>query len=509
MDDETTPAVDRRAVLGLGAIAMTASAGGADAAPPGEIMQMDARALVQAIRARKVSCVELMTACLDRIEAVNPHANAIVGLQPRQALLKEAAARDAELAGGEAVGPLHGLPHAVKDLAPVKGLPFTHGGAPIYRDTIAATDNLPVERMRKAGVVFIGKTNAPEFGLGSHTTNPVWGPTRNAYDPTKSAGGSSGGAAVALAHRMLPVADGSDYGGSLRNPAGWNNVCGFRTSYGRVPVDANDVWLPSMGVTGPMARNVADLALLLSVQAGWDARVPLSMDGDGAVFRGPLAAPPKGLRVGWLGDFGGQVPHDPGVLDVCGQALKRMQTMGARVDTVSPNFPVERAWQAFIQLRAWQQSQQTLPLFRDPKTRAQLNPQAIFECETAAGLSGQQIAEASVVRSQWSHAVQRLFATHDVLIAPTAQLFPFEVGLRWPTEVGGMSMRTYHEWMKGVCLVTLAGCPSLAMPAGFSAAGLPMGIQIIAPVHQEVTALRVGAAYEAIEPLWKQAPRSA
>jgi len=268
------PGLDRRDLVGLGAkalatTALSAAARAAEAAPviAGEINAMSARALVQAIRSRKLSCVEVMTACLAQIDRLNPAANAIVALEDHEALLRQARERDADLAAGRPIGPLHGLPHAVKDLQPVKGIRFTRG-SPMFKDFVAPADNLQTARLRAAGVVFIGKTNTPEFGMGSHTVNPVYGATHNSYDPSRSAGGSSGGAAVALSLRMTPLADGSDYGGSLRNPAGWNNVCGFRTSFGCVPVDGPDAWNPSMGVTGPMARDVADLALLLSVQAG-------------------------------------------------------------------------------------------------------------------------------------------------------------------------------------------------------------------------------------------------
>ena len=254
---------------------------------------MDAVALAGAIRSRQVSCAEVMTAYLDHIEKLNPKVNAIVALQDRAGLLAQARERDAQLARGDAVGPLHGFPQAVKDLTPVKGMPMTQG-SPILKDFMPPADSVMVERLRRAGAIIIGKTNTPEFGLGSHTYNPVYGVTRNPYDLSRSAGGSSGGAAVALALRMLPVADGTDYGGSLRNPAGWNNVFGFRTSFGRVPADGRDAWLPSMGVGGPMARNVADLALLLSVQAGYDARAPLSLEGDGAMLPRPAGGGPQG-----------------------------------------------------------------------------------------------------------------------------------------------------------------------------------------------------------------------
>jgi amidase len=269
--DSKEPKLDRRSVLGLAGAAITASAasiaGSASAATQrSDIVMLDAVALSSAIHTRQLSCVEAMTAYLDHIERLNPKENAIVALEDRGKLISQATERDAQLAQEESMGPLHGFPHAVKDLQPVKGIRSTQG-SPILKDFIPSADSLMVERLRKAGAIIIGKTNAPEFGLGSHTYNPVYGITRNAYDQTRSAGGSSGGAAVSLALRMLPVADGSDYGGSLRNPAGWNNVVGFRTSIGRVPNDARDVWLPSIGVTGPMARNISDLSLLLSVQA--------------------------------------------------------------------------------------------------------------------------------------------------------------------------------------------------------------------------------------------------
>src|ERR1700693_3023148 len=247
---------------------------------------------------RQISCVEVMTAYLDHIDKLNPKVNAIVALQDRAALLAQSRERDAQLARGELMGPLHGFPHAVKGLAPVKGIPMTMG-SPILKDFVPNADSVMVERLRAAGAIFIGKTNTPEFGLGSQTYNPVYGATRNAYDQSRTSGGSSGGAAVSLALRMLPVADGRDYGGSLRNPAGWNNVFGFRTSYGRVPADGRDAWLPSMGVVGPMARNVSDLAMLLAVEAGYDARVPLSIVEEGAVFQSRLEKDFKGKRIAW------------------------------------------------------------------------------------------------------------------------------------------------------------------------------------------------------------------
>ncbi len=395
---------------------------------PSDIVMMDAVALAGAIRSRQVSCVEVMTAYLDQIEKLNPTVNAIVALRDRAALLAEARTRDARACAGRTIGPLHGLPQAVKDLAPVKGMPMTQG-SPILKDFMPPADSVMVERMRKAGAIIIGKTNTPEFGLGSHTYNPVYGATRNPYDLTRSAGGSSGGAAVALALRMLPVADGTDYGGSLRNPAGWNNVFGFRTSFGRVPADGRDAWLPSMGVGGPMARNVPDLALLLSVQAGHDARAPLSLEGDGARYRAPLEADLKGKRIAWVGDFGGYLPYEAGVLDVCKAALKTFETIGCIVEEAQPDYPVDAVWQAFVKLRAWQTGGTLLPFYRDPAKRALMKPEAVWEVESGLKLSAYDITAASAVRSEWYQAVRRFFERYDYFVVPTAQLFPFPIDL--------------------------------------------------------------------------------
>jgi amidase len=446
--------------------------------------------------ARKLSCAEVMTAYLDHIAALNPKVNAIVALQDRQALLAQAQERDAQVARGEIMGPLHGFPHAVKDLQPVKGIRST-SGSPILKDFIPTQDSLPVERMRAAGAIFIGKTNVPEFGLGSHTVNPVYGATHNAYDQSKSAGGSSGGAAVALALRMLPVADGTDYGGSLRNPAGWNNVFGFRTSYGVVPQAGEDVWLPSLSVAGPMARSVSDLAMLLSVQAGYDPRAPLSVPGDGRRFLGPLDGDVKGKRIAWLGDLNGFAPYEAGVLDLCRTALKTFESLGCTVEQAMPDMAPEPVWQAFIRIRQWQSGGGFKSYYADPAKRALLKPEAIYEVEQGMKLSAFDVTAASAVRTAWSNAVQRLFVHYDYLIMPTAQVFPFDIGETWPHQIAGRAMQTYHEWMKAICLITMSGCPALAVPAGFNPQGLPMGFQIIAPVHHEMDCLKLGAAYEA------------
>ncbi|MBV8593937.1 MAG: amidase, partial [Caulobacteraceae bacterium] len=438
---------------------------------------------------------EAMVAHLDQIERLNPKVNAIVALQDRSALLAQARERDDQVARGELMGPMHGFPHAVKDLAWVRGIRST-SGSPILKDFVPTEDSLPVERLRKAGAIFIGKTNAPEFGLGSHTYNPVYGATLNAYDQTRSAGGSSGGAAVSLALRMVPLADGSDFGGSLRNPAGWNNVFGFRPSFGVVATGGPGLWQASMGVTGPMARSVADLAMLLSVQAGYDARAPLSWTGDGRAFLAPLDFDAKGKRLAWLGDFGGAVPYEAGVLELCRSALKRFEDIGCLVDEATPDMAPEPVWDAFVRLRWQQEGAGLVGYYNDPTKRALLKPEAVWEVENGLKLSAFDVSAALATRAAWYNAVSRLFERYDYLIAPTAQVFPFDVRETWPREIAGRPMSSYHEWMKGVCLITMAGCPSLAAPAGFGPQGLPMGVQIIAPAHRELDCLRLARAYE-------------
>jgi amidase len=295
---------------------------------------------------------------------------------------------------------------------------------------------------------------------------------------------------------MVPVADGSDYGGSLRNPAGWNNVFGFRTSIGRIPNDARDAWLPSMSVTGPMARNVTDLAMLLSVQAGFDAGAPLSLEGHGTSFQRRLEQDLKGKRIAWGGDFKGHTPCESGVLEVGRTAVKTFESLGCIVEESVPDFDFEAVWQAVMRLRGWQQGVQLLSYYNDPNKRSQLKPEAVFEVETGLRQSAYDISAASTVRTEWYNAVRRFFERYDYFVVPTAQVFPFEVELHWPQQIGERKMQTYHEWMKGTLLVTMSGCPSLAAPAGFNAQGLPIGIQIIAPNRRELDCLQLAYAYE-------------
>jgi amidase len=263
-----------------------------------------------------------------------------------------------------------------------------------------------------------------------------------------------------------------------------------------VPVAGEDVWLPSMGVTGPMARSVADLALLLSVQAGYDPRAPLSLDGEGSRFLAPLEASVKGKRIAWLGDLKGWAPYEPGVLEVCRAAAKTFETLGCIVEEAVPDAAPESAWQAFVRLRQWQQGSGMRGYYANPAQRSLLKPEILWETEGGLKLTAFEISAASAARTVWSNSVARLFRRYDYLLMPTAQLFPFDIQEHWPRQIAGHPMQTYHEWMKAVCLITLAGCPSLAVPAGFGPQGLPMGLQIIAPVRREMDCLTLAHAYE-------------
>jgi amidase len=456
----------------------------------------DAVALAAAIRDKRISCVEVMTATLDRLDRFNPKINAVIALRSREELMAEARARDDDIARGLNRGVLHGFPQAVKDLEAMKDLPTSMGFAPL-RNFVAAADSIMVERLRNSGAIFIARTNTPEFGLGSHTYNNLHGRTRNAYDQSVSAGGSSGGAAVALALRMLPVADGSDYGGSLRNPAGWNNIFSLRPSFGRIPSNTRgDVWLPSMGVSGPMARSIPDLALLLGVQAGYDARSPLSVDADLDLQRLDLNRDFQGARIAWSGDMSGYLPFEDGVLETCRSALKVFEDIGCIVEEANPEFPIDAVWRAWLTLRAWQAGTGLLDIYKNPAMRPHMKPEAVFEVESGMKISAFDISAASLVRSQWYEAVRRFFETYDYWVLPTAQLFPFDVNIDWPREIAGRKMETYHEWMKVVLPVTMSGCPALAAPAGFGARSLPIGIQIVGPNHSERACLELGHAYD-------------
>lgn len=460
------------------------------------LCNLNATALQAMLARRDVSPTELMAATYDRIEAVNPAVNAIVNLLPRDHAMDLAQA--AENAGP--AGALYGMPIAIKDLANAQGFP-TSMGSPLFSATDPmAKDDIMVARMRAAGAIIIGKTNTPEFGLGSHTTNPVFGPCRNPWDTSKSAGGSSGGAAVALATRMVALADGSDMMGSLRNPAGWTGTYGLRPSFGAVPSEPmGDSFLHQLATNGPMARTPEDLALLLSVQAGPDPRQP-----HGIVL--PPAKPARRLRIGWLGDWNDAFPMEPGVIDCCLNAVKLLADMGHEVVDLDAGFDAEAMWDSWITLRSWQVATGLAPLEAKPNARDLLKPPALWELDRGKAMSAMDVHRASVTRSQWFARATELFAQIDVLALPTAQCWPFDVNWDWPREIAGNSMDTYHRWMQVVVPASLIGLPAVAVPAGFGAQGLPMGIQLIGPRASDFDLLELGKTYHKAANFAHQAP---
>jgi amidase len=455
-----------------------------------DLLNASACDLTRALTTGRLSAEALMAATLERIAALNPRHNAIVSLRPAAELIAEARAADA----AEVRGPLHGLPMAIKDLEDVAGLPTTRG-SPLLKGPPAAADSVMVARLRAAGAIFIGKTNVPEFALGSYSGNPLHGVTRNAYDPELSAGGSSSGAVVALALRMVALADGSDYCGSLRNPAGWNNVYGFRPSCGRIPRLDPDVRTSTLSVLGPMARSVEDLALLLSVQAGFSPAAPWSLAGDGRAFH--PAPPPlaKGVRIAWVGDFGGDIPFDPGVLELARSAMSVFTELGAVVEEATPDFPFPALWRAFLTLRHCRNAV-LVSHYEDRASRAKLPEPAIYEIEQGAKLTADDVAAAWRTRSGWLASLARFHERYDFWALPTASCFAFPAAAKGAMQVGGRQMQSYHEWMQCAVPATMAGAPTLALPAGFDRAGRAMGVQLIGRVQDEMGTLALGRAYD-------------
>jgi amidase len=467
------------------------------------ITDLDAIALSRAIHARQVSCREVMQAYLERIHRLNPRLNAIVNLVGDEVALRQADARDAELAGGRARrgsrGWMHGMPQAIKDTGHALGFPTTFG-SPLLENALPAHDSIFVERMKAAGCIVIGKTNMPELGLGSHTYNPLFGRTGNAWDQGRTAGGSSGGAAVALAHRLLPVADGSDFMGSLRNPAGWNHVFGLRPSQGRVPAWPKvDTWVSQLATDGPMARTVRDLAALLSTQAGRDDRAPLSLAGDIVSYVPGPRASVRGLRVAWLGDLDGHLPMEDGVLATCEAALARMAGGGAIVEPAALGFAPDALWQAWLVWRRALVAPSVAALLQRPGARAQVKPEALWEHDQAEGLAFAEFMRASEVRSAFHTHLVGLFERFDLLALPVAQTWPFDIALDWPKSIAGRAMDTYHRWMEVTLYATFAGLPAISVPAGFDAARrLPMGLQLIGRPQGDAALLQAAAGYEAL-----------
>lgn len=430
-----------------------------------------------------------MQAHLDQIARVNPRANAIPTLVPERALA-EADAADAKLAAGDPVGPLHGLPVAIKDLVNTKGIRTTFG-SPIFADNVPEQDDLIVERLRAAGAIVVGKSNAPEFGAGSQTFNEVFGETRNPYDLARTCGGSSGGAAVALATGMVPIADGSDLGGSLRNPASFCNVVGFRPSPGRVPSwPTLDAWAP-LSVQGPMARSVDDVALMLTAIAGPDPRVPIANPEPATIFEGPLEADFSGARVAWSRNLG-RYQVDPAVTDTIDKRRGVFEELGCIVEEGEPDF--EDADDIFQTLRAWGFARGFAELLEAHRDR--IKDTVIWNTEKGLALSGRDVARAEVKRTQLYHRVREFMQDHRFLILPAASVPPFSIEQRWVTEINGVGMNTYIDWMALCYAITVTGLPAISVPAGFTADGLPIGVQIVGRHQADLDVLRMAHAFE-------------
>lgn len=450
--------------------------------------------LIKAIREGRLTAEAVMAGHLDRIDRFNPEINALVSLRSREALLAEARAKDAAYAAGSPLGVLHGVPVAIKDLSEAKGLVCTYG-SPLFHDYVPDFDDIQVDRIKAAGAIIIGKTNTPEWGFGSHSYNPVFGVTRNPWDLSRSAGGSSGGAGAALAARLVPVADGSDMMGSLRNPAAFNNVVGFRPSFGRVPtLPGRDAFLNQLATLGPMGRSVEDVVMLLNVQSGFDPRDPSSFES------GPISLDPdiaaKGGRIGWLGDFGGHLPFEAGVLELNEKALGVFQKLGFAVEPVRVDFDMERLLWAWTALRSYFTAGSMRDFYEDPGRHGSLKPEILYEVRSGLRIQAADVYEASAVRTAWYQALAKVFETYDYLVAPAAQVFPFDADIPWPREIAGKHMDTYHRWMEVVIGPSMAGLPVAALPAGFSPQGLPTGFQLIGKPRADQAVLSVAAAYE-------------
>tara|TARA_B100001123_G_C15331750_1_gene1031450 strand:+ start:1577 stop:2950 length:1374 start_codon:yes stop_codon:yes gene_type:complete len=437
-----------------------------------------------------------MYAYLDHIHRYNPIYNAIVSMRGDEELIDQAQLADTALDKNDYWGWMHGMPHAVKDLADAKGLE-TSKGSQILEGTIAKEDSLHIARIREQGAIFIGKTNTSEFGLGSQSYNGVHGTTKNAYNPELTAGGSSGGAAVGMATQMLPIADGSDMMGSLRNPAAFNNVIGFRPSQGRVPrVPSNDLYYQELGTDGPMGRNVEDTIRLFGTIAGYGSQDPLSLRDEVPAFEAFRKTDLKDVRIGWLGNYDGYLTTEPGVLDLCEQSLKKLSKHGVIVENCMTGYDMYRLWRTWLTLRHWALREKQ-EYYEDPKQKEFLKPEIIWEIEGSFNLTTSQISEAGAARADWSQAINKLFDLYDFLVLPSAQVFPFSADVHWPDSINGQTMDTYHRWMEVTTGATLAGLPAVNLPVGFDNQSRSMGIQVLGPMGQDQKVLEFAMAYEA------------
>ena len=454
-----------------------------------DICAKSAVELARLIRANELSARDVVGAHLTQIERENPGVNAIVTLVADQAM-ERARAADDDLARGRDMGPLHGLPIAHKDLQPTKGIRTTFG-SPIYKDFVPSEDSLIVERLRNAGAIVVGKTNTPEFGAGSQTFNPVFGATLNPYDRTKTCGGSSGGAAVALATGMLPIADGSDMGGSLRNPASFCNVVGLRTSPGRVPIWPSATAWSTLSVDGPMARSVADVALLLSAMAGPDVRSPIALNDPGGLFAAPLERDLKGARIAWWKNLGG-VPVDRRVRDAVNAQRSVFESLGCIVDEAEPDFTDFDA--VFKIIRALAFVTGVAP--RVAGRRDLVKETILREIDRGERLTAVEIAWAETKRTGLYHRMRTFMDRYEFFVLPSTQVPAFDVNQPYVTEIDGVAMETYIDWMKSCYYISVVGNPAISVPCGFTPEGLPVGLQIVGRHRDDWGLLQMAHAFE-------------
>lgn len=458
---------------------------------------LTATELAHRLQAKEISARQVLLAHLAQIERVNPKVNAIVTLVAEQALA-EADRADTAIMRGEILGPLHGLPVAHKDLQNTRGIRTTYG-SPIYRDYVPDTDSLVVERIKRAGAITIGKTNVPEFGAGSQTFNPVFGATRNPYDTSKTSGGSSGGAAAALACGLIPLADGSDMGGSLRNPANFCNVVGLRPSPGRVPAWPVDLGWFTLSVDGPMGRTVADVALLLSVLAGPDPRSPIAITDPGSIFVRPLERDFKGTRIAWakLG-----LPYEPDVTRLVDSTRGIFESLGCILEDAEPD--LSEADEIFKAWRAWSFESGLAEEYRTHKD--QLKDTVIWNIEQGLPLTGPQLARLEMKRTQLFHRMRQFMEQYEFLVLPVTQVLPFDVNLPYPTEINNVRMTTYIDWMKSCYFISAVGNPAISVPGGFTDSGLPVGVQIVGRHNDDWGVLQLAHAFEGATQHWKHHP---
>ena len=445
--------------------------------------------MARLLRARELSARDVVGAHLDQIARVNPTVNAIVTLVADQAM-DQARLADEAIAGGRDVGPLHGLPIAHKDLQLTRGIRTTFG-SPIFNDFVPSQDSLLVERLKGAGAITIGKTNTPEFGAGSQTFNPVFGSTLNPYDGTRTCGGSSGGAAAALACGMLPIADGTDMGGSLRNPASFCNVVGLRPSPGRVPTWPCATPWSTLSVDGTMARTSADVALMLSAIAGPDPRSPIALADPGQRFAAPLERSFNGVRVAWWSDLGG-VPVDPRVREVVNAQRPVFESLECRVEEAEPDFADFDA--VFKTVRALAFLTGVAP--RVAQHRGRVKDTVLWEIERGERLTPAEIAWAETKRGELYHRMRQFMERYEFFVLPVVQVPPFDVNEPYPTEIDGLSFATYIDWMQSCYFISIVGNPAISVPAGFTPDGLPVGLQIVARHRDDWGLLQMAHAYE-------------